>query len=73
VFGLVQEDDLTITKHAAEKMVIEGITRLQICQVLERGSKFQQTDGHIAIYTYFSVAYKKVGLKYKIKTVFTNK
>ena len=70
---MVQEDDLIITKHAAEKMVVEGISRLQICRALERGSKFKQTDGHIVLYTYFSVAYKKVENRYKIKTVFINK
>lgn len=70
---MVREDDLWITKHAADKMLIEGITKKQICIAIERGSKFEQTDGYIAVYSYFSVAYKKVDNKYKIKTVFVNK
>jgi len=69
----VQPDDLWITKHAAEKMVIEGITMAQVCMAIERGSRFRQTEGYLCVYSYFSVAYKIVGNKYKIKTVFTNK
>ncbi len=59
--------------HAAEKMVVEGITTEQICLALERGARFSQTDGYLNIYAYFSVAWKKVDDKYKIKTVFINK
>ena len=70
---MVKATDLWITKHAADKMVIEGITTNQICLALERGSKFKQTDGYLCVYSYFSVAYKIVGDKYKIKTVFTDK
>ncbi len=73
MFELVREDEIEITKHAADKMVIEGISIGQICEALDRGSKFQQTEGYLAVYTYFSVAYKKVGNKYRIKTVFINK
>ena len=70
---MVREDDLWITKHAADKMLTEGISTKDICRVLERGSKFHQTDGYLAVYGYVSVAYKKVGTKYKVKTVFINK
>jgi len=70
---LIREDDLWITKHAAEKMVIEGISVNDVCRALERGSKFQQTDGILCVYLYYSIAYKKIEDKYKIKTVFSNK
>ncbi len=70
---MITKKELWITHHAAEKMVIEGITAQQICEALERGSRFQQTDGYLCVYGYFSVAWKKVGSLYKIKTVFINK
>ncbi len=54
-------------------MVVEGITARQVCIALERGSRFEQTDGYLSMYTYFSIAWKKVGDKYKIKTVYINK
>ena len=70
---MVREDDILITKHAADKMLIEGISVQQVCDALDKGSKFKQTEGYLAVYTYFSVACKKVGVKYKIKTVFINR
>lgn len=73
MFELISIYDLWITLHAADKMVIEGISKEQICIAIERGAKFKQTDGYICTYSYFSVAYKIVGNKYKIKTVFVNK
>ena len=73
MFVLITENDLKITAHAAEKMLLEGISMGQICRALERGSKFQQTEGYLCSYLYFSVAYKKIGNKYKIKTVYINK
>ncbi|MBI2671525.1 DUF4258 domain-containing protein [Candidatus Woesearchaeota archaeon] len=69
---MIKEDDLIITKHAGEKMLNEGISEEQICTALQRGAKVRQTDGYLSVYTYFSVAYKKIGDKYKIKTVFIN-
>ncbi len=69
---MVSENDLIITRPAQEKMHVEGISLQQIIEAIERGSKYQQTDGILAVYSYYSVAYKKVGLKYVIKTVFTN-
>jgi len=65
--------DLLITKHAQEKMLIEGISATQICEAIERGSKFQQTEGLLVRYSYFSVAYRRLGQKYVIKTVFLNR
>ena len=70
---MINKSDLWITSHAADKMVIEGISAEQICIALERGSKFKQTDGYLVVYTYFSVAYKIIGNKYKIKSVFINR
>lgn len=70
---MVKSEDLLITKHAQNKMILEGISANQIAEALTRGSIFRQTDGFMAVYSYFSVAYKKIGEKYKIKTVFTNK
>ena len=70
---MITKKELWITSHAADKMVIEGITAEQICEALERGSRFQQTEGYLSVYGYFSVAWKKVDNLYKIKTVFINK
>ena len=69
---MIAEEDLIVTKHAQEKMHIEGIPVQQVIEALERGSKYQQTDGFLAVHSYYSVAYKKIGSRYLIKTVFTN-
>ena len=61
--------ELIITSHAQQRMDRHGITPEQIRLTLQRGAKFQQTDGLVAIYTYVRVAYKIVGDKYIIKTV----
>ncbi len=70
---MIKKSDLLITVHAADKMIIEGISADQVCIALERGSKFKQTDGYLMVYSYFSVAYKIIGNKYKIKSVFINR
>ena len=70
---MVQIQELWITQHAGDKMIIEGITAQQICMAIDKGSRFTQTEGYLSVYTYFSVAWKKVGSLYKIKTVFINK
>ena len=70
---MIVESDLLITSHAQEKMHIEGITVSQIVEALERGSKFQQTDGLLVVYSYYSVAFRRLGAKYLIKTVFLNR
>ena len=64
---------MVITKHAYDKMLIEGISVDQICEAINKGSKFKQSEGCLAVYTYFSVAYKIIRDKYKIKTVFLNR
>ena len=70
---MITTEDLLITKHAQNKMNVEGIGINQIIEALERGSKFSQTDGLLVVYNYFSVAYKQIGQKYIIKTVFLNR
>ncbi len=62
-----------ISRHAKEKMDMEGIDEEQVKLALKRGSISRQTDGYLASYTYFTVAYKKRGEVYRVKTVFTNK
>ena len=64
---------LQITIHAKWKMDSEGIDEEQIKTAILRGSISRQTDGYLATYTYFSVAYKRRGEIYRIKTIFTNK
>ncbi len=70
---MIHISDLLITKHAQDKMNVEGIGVQQVIEALEKGSKFKQTDGLLCGYTYFSVAYKQSGNKYIIKTVFLNR
>lgn len=73
MFVVIRKQDLWVTKHAADKMQVEGLSAEQLCLALEQGARFQQTEGYLSVYTYFSVAWKKVGDKYKIKTVYINK
>ena len=53
-------------------MTDRGITKGQVEIALKRGSKFKQTDGFLAKYSYYSVAYKVKGNKYIIKTVYVD-
>ena len=64
---------LQISKHAKEKIDIEGIDEEQIKRAIKMGSISRQTDGYLATYTYINVAYKKRGDIYRIKTVFVDK
>lgn len=64
---------LQISMQAQEKMDIEGLDEEQIKLAIQRGSISRQTDGYLATYTYFSVAYKRREDLYRIKTVFINK
>ena len=64
---------LQISKHAKEKMDIEGVDEEQIKRAIKMGSISRQTDGYLATYTYINVAYKKRGDVYRIKTVFVDK
>ena len=64
---------IQFTKHAKEKMDIEGIDEDQIRRAIKMGSISRQTDGYLASYTYIKVAYKRKGDIYRIKTVFVDK
>lgn len=64
---------IQISKHAKEKMDIEGIDEEQIKRVIKMGSITRQTDEYLASYTYFKVAYKRKGDIYRIKTLFVEK
>lgn len=51
-------------------MIDRGIDEEQIKTAIKRGAKTKQTEGYLSVYTYFGVAYKKIGENaYKIKTV----
>ena len=63
---------LEITKHAQHKMLIHGISIEQIKRTIKQGAKFEQTEGFIVKHSYITVAYKRKGDKYRIKTVFIN-
>jgi len=62
--------EIIYKKHAVEMMAERGITKEQVEMALQRGSKFTQTEGLLAKYAYFAVAYKVVKGKYIIKTVY---
>jgi len=62
--------EIIYKQHAVKMMAERGITREQVEIALQRGSKFTQTDGLLAKYTYFAVAYKVIKGKYIIKTVY---
>jgi len=65
---------LKLTEHAKFKMYEEGITEEMIREAIQRGSKFKQTEDYLAVYTFYSVAYKILAPEvYKIKTVFINR
>jgi len=64
---------IQISKHAKEKMDIEGIDEDQIKRAIKMGSKSRQIDGYLATYTCIKVAYKRRGDIYRIKTVFVDK
>ena len=61
---------IKLTKHAQDKMILLGITTEQIKNAIIKGSKFKQTDGYLAVYTYLKVAYKIIDKEiYKIKSM----
>ena len=61
---------ILLTKHAKERMAEKGVTVGMIKEAISKGAVIRQTDGYLATYTYFAVAYKivKQGV-YKVKTV----
>lgn len=69
---MIRKEDIIYKPHALQRMGDRGITKEQVRRALERGAKFKQSDGLLSKYTYFSVAYKKVGSRYIIKTIMVN-
>lgn len=62
---------IILTMHAKEKMAKNAITKEMIKMAIQGGAKQRQTDSYLVSYTYFKVAYKKIGEDtYKIKTVY---
>ncbi len=62
---------IKVTIHAKERMAKNAITKDMIKRAIKEGARQRQTDGFLASYSYFKVAYKKIGEDaYKIKTVF---
>ena len=52
-------------------MIDLGISIEEVKKAINQGSKTKQTDGFLACYTYYCVAYKIIWDKiYKIKTVY---
>lgn len=62
---------LKITLHAKERMAKNAITMEMAKRAIKEGAHQRQTDGFLASYSYFKIAYKKIGGDvYKIKTVY---
>ncbi|MBI4448994.1 DUF4258 domain-containing protein [Candidatus Woesearchaeota archaeon] len=61
---------LIISSHARDAMFERGIDEEQIKLAIQRGAKFKQTEGYLAVHTYLRIAYRKLDEEtYKIKTV----
>ena len=61
---------ILLSKHAKERMAEKGITIGMVKEAIKRGAITRQTDGYLAMYSYFAVAYKTIKPDvYKIKTV----
>jgi len=60
---------IKLAKHAKEMAVERGVTKEQIKITIQRGSKIRQTDGYLSSYSYFNIAWKRVGEIYFVKTV----
>ena len=61
---------ILLSKHAKERMAEKGISVGMVKEAIKQGAIVRQTDGYLATYSYFAVAYKTIrpGM-YKIKTV----
>ncbi|MBU0460413.1 MAG: DUF4258 domain-containing protein [Nanoarchaeota archaeon] len=68
----MKEFEVIYKQHAVKMMAERGITKEQVEIALKRGNKFKQTDGILAKYSYFAIAYKVVRNKYIIKTVYVD-
>ncbi len=62
---------IKLTDHARHRMSEEAITLEMVINAIDDGSKTKQTDGLKATYTYYEVAYEKVGEICVVKTVMT--
>lgn len=61
---------ILLSKHAKVRMAEKGITVGMIKEAIKRGAITRQTNGYLATYSYFAVAYKIIKPEvYKIKTV----
>lgn len=60
---------LKFTLHARERMTQHGIDEEQLIRAIKQGAISKQTDGLLARYTYFEIAYKVIGELYIIKTI----
>ena len=58
------------TRHAADKAKLWAVTDKQIKMAISRGSKYKQTDGLLAVYMEYEIAYKIISKDfYLIKTI----
>ncbi len=65
---------LLISEHAKKRMAEHALTKEMVKEAIKQGSKTRQTDGFLATYTYFQVAYAVISPDvYKIKTVMVKK
>ena len=46
------------TKHATDKAKLWAVTDEQIKNTIRNGSKYKQTDGLLAVYMEYEIAYK---------------
>ena len=61
---------ILLTMHVKQRMAENAITVGMVKEAIKRGAITRQTDGYLATYTYFAVAYKMLEHDvYKIKTV----
>ncbi len=62
--------DIKYSKHARERMILRGISALEVKEAIIRGSKgIQKPDKILSYHKYFCVVYKKSNDIYYIITV----
>lgn len=58
------------TKHATDKAKLWAVTDGQIKNTIRKGSKYKQTDGLLAVYMEYEIAYRVISKDlYLIKTI----
>lgn len=57
------------SKHARQRMVLRGISRVEVEEAIHRGTKSRQEDRIVSTYRYFSVIYILRGPKCFVITV----